>query len=63
MTELEQICKKKFAHLTNQQLVSKINQCKDFGWDDEGIELNRRIEESNGAFQVKMDYNTLKIVN
>lgn len=61
MTELEKICFNKFKHLSNQELVSQINRCRDFGWDDEGVELNRRIEASKGAFEVYMDYNTLRI--
>ena len=62
MTELEKICKEKFRHLNNQQLVQRINQAKDFCYDDESIELNRRIEASNGEFKVKMNYNTLEII-
>lgn len=54
--------KNKFAHLTDQQLVDKINKAPDFGWDDEGYEINRRVKSSNGSLVVKMNYNTLEII-
>ena len=61
-TDLEKLCKKRFYGLSNEDLVNKINRAPDFGWDDEGVELQRRIRLSNGNFQCKMNYNTLVIV-
>lgn len=62
MTPLEQACFEKLGHLSNQQLVNKINRAPDFGWDDEGVELDRRIKASGGKLEVKMNRNTLLIV-
>lgn len=61
-TNLEQYCKKEFRHLSNQQLVERINSLPDFGWDDEGEELTRRIKE-NPTLKVEMKGNTLIILN
>ena len=54
--------KRKFRHLSNQQLVERINSLPDFGWDDEGCELQWRREDSNGKFITQMDGNTLIIL-
>lgn len=61
-TELEKVCKRKFRHLTNAQLVARINSLPDFGWDDEGVEIQRRYKASNGAFDYEMRYNTIVIL-
>lgn len=53
---------RRFRHLSNEQLVARINDAPDFGYDDEEEEISIRIRESNGKLKVKMDYNTLKIV-
>jgi len=62
MTYLEQACFEKLGHLTNQQLVNWINRAPDFGWDDEGVELDRRIKAANGKLEVEMQRNTLVIL-
>ena len=51
-----------FKHLTNSQLVARINRAADFGYDDEEAELVKRIKRSDGKLKVKMDINTLRIV-
>lgn len=61
-TELERFCRKRFQHLTNEQLVARINILPDFGWDDEGVELQRRHRVSNGAFDYEMRGNTIVIL-
>ena len=59
---IQQICQAKFRHLSNQQLVDKINRAPDFGWDDEGVELSRRIKSEN--LEVERNYrDQLVIVN
>ena len=42
MSDLERVIKNKFKHLSNQELINKANRAADFGWDDEGYEINRR---------------------
>ena len=63
METLDEAVKKKFKHLSNQQLVDRANNAPDFGWDDEEVELNRRRKESNGKFDIKMQGNTNVILN
>lgn len=60
--ELTETIKNKFRHLSNEALVARINKLPDFGWDDEGFEISRRVKESNGSLVVKMDGNTLVII-
>ncbi|WP_160370499.1 hypothetical protein [Sphingobacterium humi] len=61
-TEIEKLCKERFKHLTNAQLVARVNSLPDFGWDDEGVELQRRHKVSNGAFDYAFNYNTMVIL-
>jgi hypothetical protein len=60
--ELEDKIKRKFVHLSNEQLISRINQLPDFKWNDEGAEIVRRKEESNGKFDFEMQGNKLVIL-
>jgi hypothetical protein len=60
--DLTRTIKRKFAHLSNEQLVQRINQAEDFGWDDEGYELERRIEQSGGTFDAAMQGSKLIIL-
>lgn len=59
---LETIIKRKFKNLSNKALVNRINRAPDFGWDDEGFEIERRVKASNGKLQIKMNGNTLEIL-
>ena len=59
---LEKLIKNKFSHLSNAQLVAKINRAPDFGWDDEGYELERRMKASEGKFDCKMNGDTIEII-
>jgi len=61
-TQLEKIIKPKFYGVSNVELVRRINEAPDFGWDDEGCELSRRMKMSEGKFVCKMNYNTLEII-
>lgn len=50
MKTLDQLTKKRFKNLSDQQLINRINKTPDFGWDDEGHELGRRnlsVERQN----------------
>lgn len=60
--ELERLCRERFQHLTNAQLVARVNSLPDFGWDDEGVELQRRRIVSNGAFDYEFRGNTMIIL-
>ncbi|MGJ1360733.1 hypothetical protein ACR79B_04375 [Sphingobacterium spiritivorum] len=61
-TDLEKFCRERFKHLTNAQLVARVNGLPDFGWDDEGVELRRRHRVSNGAFDYAFNHNTMVIL-
>jgi hypothetical protein len=43
---IDQIVKRKFRHLTDQELINKANAAADFCWDDEGAEIDRRRREN-----------------
>ena len=60
--QLEQDIKAKFKHLSNSSLVKRINSLPDFKWDDEGYELTRRINASNGKFSATMQGNNIVIL-
>ncbi len=60
--EMEQTIKAKFRHLSNGDLVKRINKLPDFKWDDEGYELTRRINASNGKFSATMQDNNIVIL-
>lgn len=61
-TDIEKFCRERFKHLTNAQLVARVNGLPDFGWDDEGVELQRRHKVSNGAFDYEFKGNTMVIL-
>ncbi|SJN50487.1 hypothetical protein [Sphingobacterium sp. JB170] len=61
-TELEKFCRERFKHLSNAQLVARVNSLPDFGWDDEGVELQRRRRISNGAFDYAFKGNTMVVL-
>jgi len=58
---IDEMVKRKFKHLSNQELINRANAAPDFGWDDEGAELDRRMRE-NPEFKVKMQGNKLIIL-
>ncbi|WP_427007155.1 hypothetical protein [Pseudarthrobacter sp. H2] len=41
---LESQIAEKFAHLSDADLIRRMNAAPDFGYDDEAVELNRRLE-------------------
>lgn len=61
-TEIEKLCMKRFKHFTNIQLIERVNSLPDFGWDDEGVELQRRRRVSNGAFDYEIRGNIMVIL-
>ena len=44
MSELENEIQAKFAHLSDERLISRMNRAPDFGYDDEEVELTRRLK-------------------
>ena len=62
MENLDTVIKANFRHLSNSALVKRINGLPDFKWDDEGHELSRRINASNGLFIAKMQGNNIVII-
>lgn len=62
-TDLEKDIKKKFKNLSNEELVQRANSLPDFKWDDEEVEISRRMKVSNGKFKVEMVGNQLKIIS
>lgn len=57
MENLLNICREKFKHMSNEQLIAQANNAPDFGWDDEGTELRRRKDA--GLINYKMNGNKL----
>lgn len=41
--ELEETCRQKFIHYGTEHLIQRIEKAPDFGYDDEEIELSRRL--------------------
>ncbi len=60
--ELTETIRRKFTHLSNRELVTRINGLPDFKWDDEGHELQRRIKASNGTFAAEMQGSRIVIL-
>lgn len=58
---IDQIVKRKFRHLTDQELINRANAAADFCWDDEGAEIDRRRRES--GLKCEMQGNKIVIVN
>lgn len=42
--DLEQAIRDKFKYYTNDALIERIEKAPDFGYDDETVELNRRLK-------------------
>lgn len=45
----------KFAHLSDEALINRMNQAEDFGYDDEEVELNRRLKLGGLAWRWSQD--------
>lgn len=43
MDDLQEAVRKKFQHLSTGKLIERMNAAPDFGYDDESIELRRRL--------------------
>ncbi|MFJ6416492.1 hypothetical protein [Paeniglutamicibacter sp. NPDC091659] len=48
MSKLENQIQAKFSNLSDAQLIKRIEQAKDFEYDDEAVELNRRLRVLGG---------------
>lgn len=44
MSGLENEIQAKFAHLSDERLMNRMNRAEDFGYDDEEVELTRRLK-------------------
>lgn len=51
MTELEAAIAAKFRHLSLPALIARIEKAPDFGYDDESVELSRRLRESGESWR------------
>jgi hypothetical protein len=61
-TDLNRYTRRRSKHLSNRELINRANSLPDFRWDDEGHELNRRSNLSNGAFLCRIKGNRLIIL-
>ncbi|MBS7565497.1 hypothetical protein KHS38_13880 [Mucilaginibacter sp. Bleaf8] len=61
-SEAERNTKRKFKHLTNQELIARANSLPYFKQEEESTELTRRSLLSNGAFLYHRKGNTLLIL-
>ena len=62
LTPVQVLCKKKFRNYSNQALIDRANAAEDFQWDDEGCEISRRRDHSEGKLIIKMQGNKLAII-
>ena len=49
--ELLKAVQARFAHLSTAQLTARMNRAPDFGYDDEAVELTRRLEPTGRAWR------------
>jgi hypothetical protein len=54
--------KPRFKHLSNVQLVERINNAPEFEWNFEGYELERRVKKSAGNFKCSMQNSIIVIL-
>lgn len=52
---LDEVIEDKFRGVSDTELIRRIERAPDFGWDDEGYELNRRLKLANLAFRWSVD--------
>ena len=62
-TDLEKSVKPKFYGVTNVELIRRANRAADFCWDDEAVEIGRRMRKSEGQFDCKMQGNSIVIIS
>ena len=58
--DLKETIKRKFRHLSDEELIRRANRAPDFGKDDEEYEIVRRVEEE--GLKVEMQGNRLVII-
>ncbi len=46
--------------LSDQELINRANAAPDFGWDDEGAEIDRRMKQN--GLKVEMQGNRIVII-
>lgn len=58
---IDQVVKRKFRHLSDEDLIRRANQAPDFGWDDEACEIDRRMRET--GLKCEMQGNSIVIIS
>lgn len=53
---LEEAVAEKFAGMSNAQIIRRMEQAEDFGYDDESVELNRRLKLGGLAWKWSGDF-------
>lgn len=51
MSELDDNIRAKFEHMSTDALIRRIEKAEDFGYDDEGVELDRRMKLGGQAWK------------
>jgi len=60
-SETDRATKRRFKHLTNGELVARVNSQPNYRWDEEAHEIRRRSILSNGSFICRMKGRSLVI--
>jgi hypothetical protein len=47
------VSERTLRRMSNQQLIDRVNQAPDFGWDDECVELCRRRKEKGLRWEIQ----------
>lgn len=58
---IQEIVKRKFKHLSNEELIRRANKAADFCWDDEAVEIGRRMKEN--GLKCEMQGNLIVILS
>lgn len=58
---LEDAIAEKFANMSNAQIIRRMEQAEDFGYDDEAVELNRRLKLGGLAWKWSGDFYRPKV--
>jgi hypothetical protein len=53
--DLDQALEECFKHMSTSALIRRMERAEDFGYDDESIELTRRLRREGKAWRWKSD--------
>jgi hypothetical protein len=59
--QLEDVIAEEFAHLNDMELIRRIERAPDFGYDDESVELNRRLGAVGLAWMWDRETNKVRV--